>query len=334
MTIYDIAQEAGVSASTVSRVLNNKKGVNGKTRQQIELLLKKYNFEPNASAQGLVSQATRLIGILMSDIRTQHHSESAYYIENQLQKHGYSCMIVNTGFSEKKREEGIRLMASRRVEAVVMIGSTFQTAHTERCIRKYLKNMPIVLENGFIDLPNVYGVITDERGGIAECLELLYRQGRKKPYFVNMNDTPSNRLKIAGFTEVWAKHNADAAEAPVVYIDADPKLDEWDNCYQSTQNMIKNHPEIDSLIYATDLLANAGERALLDMGFRIPEQIAMIGVDNSIYTKLSFPRLTTLDNKMSELSMMCASVLVHLLNNEPVANKTMLLTEIIQGETT
>ena len=73
MTIYDIAQEAGVSASTVSRVLNKKKGVNSETRLRIEQLLEKYNFEPNASAQGLVCQSSKIIGIMMSDIRTSHH---------------------------------------------------------------------------------------------------------------------------------------------------------------------------------------------------------------------------------------------------------------------
>ena len=77
MTIYDIAQEAGVSASTVSRVLNGKKGVSVGTRLRIESLLQKYDFEPNASAQGLVSQSSKLVGIIMSDIRTPHHAEGA-----------------------------------------------------------------------------------------------------------------------------------------------------------------------------------------------------------------------------------------------------------------
>ena len=63
MTIYDIAQEAGVSASTVSRVINKKKGVNKNNRILVETLLKKYNFEPNASARGLVQQSTKIIGI-------------------------------------------------------------------------------------------------------------------------------------------------------------------------------------------------------------------------------------------------------------------------------
>ena len=80
MTIYDIAAEAGVSASTVSRVLNNKMGVNLETRAKVERLLRKYNFEPNASAQGLVSNSSKIVGIMMSDIRTSHHAEGAYFI--------------------------------------------------------------------------------------------------------------------------------------------------------------------------------------------------------------------------------------------------------------
>ena len=334
MTIYDIAKEAGVSASTVSRVLNNKKGVNSQTRQQIETLLNKYHFAPNASAQGLVAQSSKLVGIVMSDIRTQHHSESAYIIEQQLRKYDYSCIIMNTGLSEDSREACFRVLASRRVEAVVLIGSTFQTQHTSQYIRKYMKKLPVVLENGFIDLPNVYGVITDEQSGVADCLRMLYERGRKHPRFVSLNDTPSNRLKIQGFLSVWSAHNPQDSYDPILHVEKDPNLEDWDNCYMGTKRCMAEHPETDALVFATDLMANAGERALLDLGYRIPEQVALIGIDNSVYTKLSHPRLTTLDNKMPELSMMCASVLVHLLSGEPVAHKTVIMTDIIPGEST
>ena len=161
MTIYDIAREAGVSASTVSRVINKKKGVNSEKRILIEGLLKKYNFEPDASARGLVQQSTKIIGILMSDIRTSHHAEGAYYIEQELKKHGYTCIIINSGFSDETREESIRTLFSRRVEAVMLIGSTFQTENMKKAIQKYFNNLPVIIENGFIDLPHEYCVLAD-----------------------------------------------------------------------------------------------------------------------------------------------------------------------------
>lgn len=334
MTIYDIAQEAGGSASTVSRVLNKKKGVNSETRLRIEQLLKKYNFEPNASAQGLVCQSSKIIGIMMSDIRTFHHAEGAYFIEQQLQKNGYSCIIVNSGFSEESRENGIRLLASRRAEAVVLIGSTFQTESVKKNLRKYLKNRPIIIENGFIELPNVYSVLADEQNGIAECLRLLYRKGRRNPCFVNMDDTPSNHLKGQGFRIAWQERNPNGGEPPVFQIAHRPDADEWTCCYQATQQLMAAHPEIDSIIFATDMLAHAGVRALLEAGFRVPEQVAVIGVDNSIYSRLSSPRLTTLDNKMQELSITCSNNLIRILNHETVSHRMMILSDIIERETT
>lgn len=89
MTIYDIAREAGVAASTVSRVINNKPGIKLETRQRVQELLKKYNYIPDAAARGLVMQSSRLVGILIVDIRVAHHVDSAFVIEQELTRRGY-----------------------------------------------------------------------------------------------------------------------------------------------------------------------------------------------------------------------------------------------------
>ena len=78
MTIYDIARIAGVSASTVSRVVNNKPGIKEETRKQILALLEQYDYSPNETARGLVNKASRMIGILIEDIRYAHHVDIAY----------------------------------------------------------------------------------------------------------------------------------------------------------------------------------------------------------------------------------------------------------------
>lgn len=332
MTIYDIAKTAGVSASTVSRVLNNKPGVNNETRQKVSRLLKEYHFEPNASAQGLVSQSSKIIGIMMSDIRTVHHAESAYHVEQALQKAGYSCLIVNCGFTEEAREDGLRLLASRRAEAVVLIGSTFQSEKIKLAIQRYLGNLPVIIENGVIDLPNVYSVVANEEQGVAECLQLLFRKGRKTPCYVNLNMTPSNTLKIKGFTHAWKEH-LPGTEPFIVNLEQQGH-DEWTTCYEATKALISQHPELDSIIFSTDLLANAGMRALQDAGIRIPEQVAVIGIDNSIYSQLSSPRMTVLNNKMPELSITCSNILLQILDGKHVSNRLMVVSEIIEREST
>ncbi len=330
MTIYDIAQEAGVSASTVSRVINNKKGVNKQTRALIEQILKKYNFEPDASARGLVNQSSKIIGVMMSDIRTMHHAEGAYYIEQQLQKYGYNCIMMNSGFSDASRAEGIRTLSARRAEAVVLIGSTFQSEGVKNAIKEYLDGLPVIIENGYIDLPNVYGVLADEKNGISECVRYLLDKGKKHLVFINKEDTPSNRLKIQGFCEAIQK--ADAAMAPnVLWLDGE---DDLQTSYDATLRLMKEQPETDGIIYTTDFIATAGIRALVDLHLSIPEQVSVIGVDNSVYARLSYPRLTSLDNKMEILSITCSDILVKVLNGEQVPNKMMIFSNIVERETT
>lgn len=330
MTIYDIAQEAGVSASTVSRVINKKKGVNKQTRQYIEELLKKYNFEPDASARGLVNQSSKIIGVMMSDIRTLHHAEGAYFIEQQLRQYGYNCIMINSGFSAASREEGIRTLAARRAEAVVLIGSTFQSDEIKNMISEYLTDFPVIIENGYIDLPNVYGVLADEKNGISQCVRLLRDKGKKNLVFINRQDTPSNRQKIEGFCEGEKCLNPDS-DPHVIWIEGE---DEWEASYEATQKLMKEHPETDGIIYTTDFVANAGVRALLDLGISIPEQVSVIGVDNSVYARISYPKLTSLDNKLQILSKTCSEILVKVLNGDQVPNKMMIFSNIVERETT
>lgn len=331
MTIYDIAQEAGVSASTVSRVINKKKGVNKHNRIVVETLLKKYNFEPNASARGLVQQSTKIIGILLSDIRTAHHAEGVYFIEQELKRYGYNCIIINSGFSDSAREESIRTLFSRRVEAIVLVGSTFQSENTKKAIWEYLEGLPVIIENGYIDLPNVYGVLADEQNGIADCVRLLYSKGKRHTAFINWGNTPSNDLKILGFQSAL-KELLGYENPPVLRLNTED--DEWQSSYDATLRLMKEHPETDSIIYATDFLAIAGMRALKEAGYSIPEQVAIIGVDNSVYAKISSPELTSLDNKLQQLSITCSDILVKVLRGEEVPNKMMIFSKIEERETT
>ena len=88
VTIYDIAKMAGVSPSTVSRIINNYPHVKKATRARVQKLLQEYHYIPNEAARGLVTQASRIIGILISDIRTTHHTDGVYYIEREFVRQG------------------------------------------------------------------------------------------------------------------------------------------------------------------------------------------------------------------------------------------------------
>ena len=97
MNIYDIAKEAGVSISTVSRVMNHKGNVNAATKKRVEEVLARHDYTPSAIARGMVSKSMRTVAVLTVDIRVPHYARTAYTIEREFSRRGYEVTICNTG---------------------------------------------------------------------------------------------------------------------------------------------------------------------------------------------------------------------------------------------
>ena len=199
MTIYDIAREAGVSASTVSRVINHKAGIKESTRKKVQKLLDEYNYTPDVAARGLVTQASKFIGILIEDIRVSHHTESAYVIEQEMTRQGYTCITFSTGADSKRKAQYIEILEQRRVEGAIFIGSMFGTEEVRQSVEQHLSNIPVVIVNGTLDLPNTYSVLIDEERGTEECVALLTKKGRKQLVYLMDVATPANEKKNRGF---------------------------------------------------------------------------------------------------------------------------------------
>ena len=110
MNIYDIAKEAGVSISTVSRVMNHKGNVNPETRKKVEEILEKNNYTPSAIARGMVSKSMKTVSVLTVDIRVPHYARTAYTIEREFSRRGYEVSLCNTGGELDIADDHIRGM--------------------------------------------------------------------------------------------------------------------------------------------------------------------------------------------------------------------------------
>lgn len=329
MTIYDIAKIAGVSASTVSRVANNKPGIKEETRQQIQALLDQYNYRPNETARGLVNQSSRMIGILITDIRYAHHVDIAYHIEEKMEQQGYCSLILNTGLSDEKKVQAIKILSQRRVDGAIFVGSTFQCDAVKQALASCLEDKPVVITNGYLDLPNVKGVLVNEKEGIEACVELMVNKGRQKLAFILPSHTPSNLSKKEGFIcgmekLGWRKEELWCYYAPTTLEDG----------RRITEQILAEHPDIEGMIFAEDLSAVSAIRTLLDRNISVPGQVAVIGVDNSRYCDICYPRLTSLNNKMIEMSFEAARILLDDLEGRTNPEKIMLFSGIVEREST
>lgn len=336
MTIYDIAKEAGVSASTVSRVINGKPGIKEATRRRVQKLLDENGYIPNAAARGLVKQASRFIGILIEDIRVSHHTESAYVIEQEMTRCGYTCITFSTGADPVQKAKYIEILEQRQVEGVILIGSMFGSKQVEDTIKQHLSEIPVVLVNGTLDLPNVYSILVDEERGTAECVCALAAKGYKKLLYMMDVPTPSNQHKLEGFRTGLMKLGIPDADARVVYapgsgISPDDTIRRG---YEMAAVLLQEKYEMDVVLCATDMLAIGCMRQLQEQGIEIPEQVAVMGVDNTLYGRLTTPALSTLDNKLSELSQNAARILLEALDKRVISHKIMILPEIIERQST
>lgn len=327
MTIYDIAELAGVSASTVSRVINKKPGIKKETKQRVQKLLDQYQFQLNENARGLSTSVMKLIGILVADIRNPHYTEMAYVIETSLLKREYCSVIVNAGSEQEGMEYGIQVLNQRKVDGVIIIGSIFQNDSVHNAIVKFLSNVPVVFANGYLDLPNVYGILVDESQGVKDCTDLLYCRGYQHIAFVGKVNTVSNRLKVEGYKRSVLEHG----NKVVVIEMTESALGECG--FRPLKELYQKYPETDAVVFSNDFLAGESTHYFRERGIDVPGQVGIIGINNNDkYCQISYPRITSLDNKMAMMGMMAAKTLLDVLNGEEQAKKIMIFPEIVERD--
>ena len=328
-TIYDIAEKAGVSASTVSRVINNYPYVNKETRAKVLKVIAESNYIQNDSARSLATQSTRMAGILIADVRTTHHTEGVYYVEHEFSKNGYSCLIYNTGTDPEQQARYIQILSQKKVEAVVLMGSVFQNVSVQNAIMVCMPNTPVAICNGYLDGPNIYGVTSDEHGGVMNAVKLLTSKGRKNIAFMTNRLTPSNQEKLNGFND-GCKLYVKGGSSEVIEVQSGEVFD----YEEATRKLMSERPDTDAIVYSEDFIALAGLHALYEMGIKVPEQVSVVGMNNSRYAQISNPALTSIDNMLYDTSLIAVRNLLEVLKGERVNHRMSIGTNIVERSST
>lgn len=331
MTIYDIAKLAGVSASSVSRVVNGKPGVNRVTREKIQQLLREHNYVPDTNARNLVMQSTKTIGILTDDIDTLHQVEGAHRVEYELMRNGYYCFSKYIGRGADAVENGMMDMARHRVEGAVCLGDAFRDVEAVTwAVKKHLPDTPVVMVHNTMTfpLPNVYSVGADEKEGIESCVQYLAARGRRNLVLV------INKGRISGLLIRASFEGAVRCEPGVrgtVYTGIPDRVQDGE---QLAYQLLQEHPETDGVICTTDLIAIGLLNILKEKGVAVPQQISLLGEHNSAFCETCRPRLTSLDAMITMSSIMAARTMLDVLDGrEPSHHVTLRMTIVERGTT-
>ncbi len=329
MTIYDIASEAGVSISTVSLVLNHPEKVRPVTRKKVERVLEKYHYAPNAMARGLVKNSMKTIGILSNDFRHLHFSSTAYILESMFFNWGFSTILCNTGYDLEKKKKYIKTFAEKKVDAVVLIGSVFNHPEIERMILTYLPETPVVLANGVLSVPNAYSVLIDQITGLELAVGHLAEKGHREILFVYQRPSYNALEKINGYRMAMEKRGFEVRDDNIWR--AGPGFEM--GC-DVTDRILKSGKPFTAIICADDLTALGVIKELKQRGRRVPQDVAVIGYDNSTFSSCFDPGVTSVDTRNDVFSNIVANVVYDLLSKREVGSHIIVKPELAIREST
>lgn len=329
MNIYDIAKEAGVSISTVSRVLNRKDKVNPKTRQRVEDVLKKHDYTPSAIARGLVSSSMRTVAVLTVDIRVPHYARTAYTMEREFSRRGYEVMLCNTGGEIEETAKYLHVALEKNVDGIVLVGSVFNTICKTPEIESMMGKIPMVLANGKLEVPGSYSILVDDGYGIGLSVDHLVERGCKHIYYVKDLDTVSAQKKCQGFLRAMEQQGLEGGRGHVVKTQIS-----LEGGMKAVEELLKDKKTFDGIVCGEDITAAGVVKALLRAGISIPEQVAVTGYNNSEYARICEPQLTTIDNKPELVALFSVQLLINLIEKTDVYSSCTIQPELIQGGTT
>lgn len=312
-TISDIAKEAGVCIATVSRVLNSSATVSKATREKVEKAMKKFDYVPSEIARGLKSKSLKTIAIVVKKLTENHHMRIAEEINRRFAELGYDVVIFETVYEKEDNIASfLKRMLNKNIDGIIFIGSTFQVLTRFPELPELFKNTPVVIANGWIE--GTYGLLVDEEKGTRELVEYIQKRGKHNIVFFKGNDTVSTQNKIKGFRSVVGEDG--------VVVDV---LNTMDGIQYALEVLKPLNKGIDAIVCEDDSIAIKVVSTLMRSGVSIPSEIAVTGFNDSGYSALAFPAITSVDNKAIEQGQFCASLLERILSGkEEIPEKKVL----------
>lgn len=332
-TIYDVAKDANVSISTVSRVLNSPECVAPTTRERVEAVLNKYNYVPNNAAKALVNKSAKTIGVLLPDIKNQHFSNAAYYLETRFFELGYSTLLCNCGNDSNiaKKEAAIKLLAGERVDALIMLGSVFSNPEVEKLVASYTPDIPVISSNAHLSALNCTSIEVDYVAGMELAITHLLNRGFEDIYFVQGNATKNTMRKADAFQYIIKKKGLPYSPKSHILSTNGYGLEHG---REFAQNNMTDRKGRSAYIFMNDYTAIGAVNQLVKDGVAIPEEVGIIGHDNLDYGLYCKPELTTIDTKIEDIAKIIVLTVQNIFNGNTVGDRISIKPELIVRKTT
>jgi DNA-binding LacI/PurR family transcriptional regulator len=306
-TLWDVAAMAGVSHQTVSRVINDHANVAPGTRERVLRAVEELAYLPNVAARNLVTRRSLTVGIASYGNTFYGPSQMLTHIETSFRERGYALTLSTMpAFTPDGLASAMQDLRARSVDGIVMITPLLDTDLDT--VRSVCNGVPFVMID--IDLgAEAPSVVIDQRHGGALAAEHLIRLGHERIAVIRgPSDWTGSALRHAGFSDTLARHGIE----PVLSAAGD-----WSPAsgYRVTVALLQERTPFSALVVANDEMALGALRALHEHGVRVPEDVSVIGFDDTPGSAYFEPPLTTIRQDFAALGTDAADYLIQLMSN-------------------
>ncbi|WP_242698184.1 LacI family DNA-binding transcriptional regulator [Bacillus sp. SD088] len=307
ITIYDVAEEAGVSIATVSKVINNTGRIGKVTREKVLQAMEKLNYQPSFVASALTGKKTETIGLLVPDISNPFFSEIARTIEDRAHERGKSVIMCSTNYNEKKEKKYIELLQRKQVDGII-VTSGFQNRTLVQQMQQ--NGTPLALLAQDDPILNVSVVSVDDFKGGYMAASFLFENGHTNIGIIG-EKVQSSKMRVYGCLEALEMEGIQVEKKNVINTTAS-----IENGRKGILQLLDCDNPPTAVFAVNDLIAIGAIKGAREVGVLVPEDLSIIGFDNTILATTTVPELTTIAQPMRDMGNKIVDILIEEIETE------------------
>lgn len=336
LTIKDIAKICGVGVSTVSRAINNEPGINKETKNKILQVIKENNYIPNNSARNLKRSESKNIAVLIKGINNPFFSPMITVFEKEIKKRKYTFILQRVDENQDEIEVAIELEKEKRLKGIVFLGGYF--SHSREKLEKL--TVPFVLStvgmSGKIEDMEYSSVAVDDVKESYKIVDYLCKLGHNKIAIISAtsDDESIGKLRFEGYRKALYDNNIEFNQNLIFYLQNGNERYSMQSGYMAAKQFLHEKPDCTAIFAVTDIVALGACRAIMEEGYRIPEDFSVAGYDGLELSRYYTPSLTTIRQPVEEIALETLKVLFDLINRKGSSVHKVFAGELVTGEST
>lgn len=308
VTLDQVAEAAGVSPSTVSRILNGTASVSPAKQASVDEAIKRLGFRPNPVARGLAGGRTLSIGVLTQTISSPFYGEALHGIETRLDAAGYIPLFVSGHWQEAEERKALEALMSRRVDGLIVLAGSL----SNQALQQYAKAVPMVVLGRELKGPQLFSFGFDNQAGALLATRHLVDCGHTRIAYIAGDPVHQDALdRHAGYKAALKQAGLKLDPSLVVmgdYTEAAGLL--------AVNRLLDAGNPFTAIFAANDQMAIGAALGLYRRGVRVPDDVSLVGFDDLAPAKFAIPPLTTVRQSVYEMGDQAASAMLDLLRGE------------------